>query len=216
MDKILIVEDSPLAQSLLSEILFTDYELVFQNDGLSGLAAAQTIHPDLIILDILIPGIDGYEVCRVLKENDKTREIPVIFMTSLGSETERVRGFETGANDYIVKPFYKQEMLARVRAQLAFRKAKEQALSLERLTLFQELAVAISHEINNPLTSIFAFLHFLQEELADAPSSTMTALDGIKKEISRIQQIVSKLPVAAKAQKVRYNQEISMIDLHNL
>lgn len=216
MDKILIIEDSQLAQALLSDILLDDYELVFYNDGLSGLIAAQTIHPDLIILDIQMPGMNGYEVCRTLKGDDKTSEIPIIFITALGSEHERARGFEVGANDYVVKPFYKQELIARVRAHLSFRKAKMQAVCLERLNLFQEMAVAISHEINNPLMSIFAFVHYLQEDLTDAPSSTQTALDGIKGEITRIKQIVSKLPVSARAEKVKYNNDISMIDLHNL
>lgn len=216
MDKLLIVEDSQLAQTLLSNILLDDYELVFESDGLSGLTAAQTIHPDLIILDIQMPGMNGYEVCRTLKGDDKTSEIPIIFITSLDSEHERARGFEVGANDYVVKPFYKQELIARVRAHLSFRKAKAQALSLERLNLFQEMAVAISHEINNPLMSIFAFLHYLQDELTEPTPAVKTALDGIITESMRIRQITGKLAIAKKADRVSYNRDIDMIDLHNL
>jgi DNA-binding response OmpR family regulator len=216
MEHILIIEDSPLVQSLLSDILHEEYELAFQGDGRSGLAVAQADLPDLILLDIRLPQMDGYEVCRILKESGKTRDIPIIFITSLGAEAEKVRGFEAGADDYVVKPFYRHELQARVKAHLSFRQAKMQAVSLERLTVFKEMAVAISHEINNPLTAIFAFVHYLQSELAEAPSAVTTALDGISNEITRIQQITGKLAVSSKAQSVRYNKDIDMIDLHNL
>lgn len=216
MQKVLIVEDSPVVQSLLNEIFNKEYDLEFQSDGLAGLASAQTSHPDLILLDILLPGMNGFEICRALKGNKETKNIPVIFMTSLDAEHDKVAGFEAGANDYVVKPFFKQELMARVKTHLSLRRAKVQALNLERMTLFNEMAVAISHEINNPLTSIFAFLYYLQAELPDAPVSVKTALDGINTEVSRIQRITEKLAVSMNAYKVNYNKDVSMIDLHNL
>lgn len=216
MNKILIIEDSPLSQSLLSEILHNDYKLVFKNDGLTGLDSAQTSFPDLILLDIRMPVMDGYDVCRTLKGNDKTRDIPIIFITSLDSEAETVRGFEAGADDYVVKPFLQQELRARIKTHLSLRKAKLQAVNLERLTVFKEMAVALSHEINNPLMAIFAFLHYLRDELTEATPAVKTALNGIKTESMRIQQITGKLANAKKADKVRYNRDIDMIDLHNL
>lgn len=215
MDKILIIEDSLLAQSLLSNILLSNYELVFENDGLSGLTAAQTIHPDLIILDIQMPGMNGYEVCRTLKGDDKTSEIPIIFITSLDSELERARGFEVGANDYVVKPFYKQELIARVRAHLSFRNAKMQALSLERLNLFQEMAVAISHEINNPLTTINAYLHVLQRDFPATSDPAKEIIAAIKVETDRITAITAKLAEATSTATTRYQRDITMIDLNS-
>jgi DNA-binding response OmpR family regulator len=213
---ILIIEDSPVVQSLLKEILSSEYDLDMQGDGIAGLAAAQASKPDLILLDIHMPRMDGYEVCRVLKTSEATRDIPIIFITSLDSEKEKVRGFEAGADDYVVKPFYKEELQARVKAHLSFHKAKIQALTLERLTVFKEMAVALSHEINNPLTTIFAYVHHLQKELAEAPPSVTSAIDGIKGELTRIQRITSRLAVASKAQKVSYNKDVTMIDLHDL
>lgn len=216
MEKILVVEDSQIVQTLVRDILQAEYDLEFQDDGLSGLAAALRGQPDLILLDIQMPEMDGYEVCRNLKTNDMTKEIPIIFITSLDSEAEKVRGFEAGADDYVVKPFYNQELQARVKAQLSSHKAKMQALKLERLTVFKEMAVAISHEINNPLTAILAFLHHLQKELTDAPATITTSLEGIREETLRIKHITGKLAVAAKAEKIRYNEAINMINLHNL
>lgn len=216
MKKILIIEDSPLVQMVLSEIFHKTYVLEIRGDGLAGLSAAQIGHPDLILLDIHLPGMDGYEVCRILKENHETRGIPVIFITSMGSENEKVKGFKAGADDYVVKPFYNRELQARVKLHLSLRQLKIQALNLERLTTFKEMAVAISHEINNPLTSIIAFLHHLKAELADAPSSVTIALDSISKDITRIQKITKNLATADKAPRTSYNKNVAMIDLHDL
>ena len=137
MEKILIIDDSRISQALVAEIFADTYVLEFRNDGPSGLAAARELSPDLILLDIHMPMMDGFEVCRSLKSDEKTREIPVIFITSLDSEMEKVKGFEAGAEDYVVKPFHMEELEARVRAHLASRRAKAQALELERLTVFR-------------------------------------------------------------------------------
>lgn len=216
MERILVIEDSQLVQAVLAEIFQSSYQLDCRHDGLTGLAAAQAITPDLILLDIHLPGMDGYAVCRALKADEQTREIPIIFITSFDSEENRVKGFEAGGDDYVVKPFYKQELQARVKAHLSLRQARQQALSLERLTVFKEMAVAICHEINNPLTSVFAFVHHLQTELSEAPPSVTTALEGITQEITRIRQITGKLAASSRAQRVKYNKDIGMIDLHNL
>lgn len=216
MDKILIIEDSPLVHEILKEIFSHQYELAICEDGSTGLAAANEGQPDLILLDIHLPGIDGYEVCRRLKNSGATSEIPVIFITSMDSEEERVKGFEAGAEDYVVKPFYNQELLARVKSHLSLRQLKIQALNLERLTTFKEMAVAICHELNNPLTSIFALLHHLKTELAEAPPSVTIAMDTITENISRIHNITKNLADAAKAPRTSYNRNIAMIDLHNL
>jgi len=115
-----------------------------------------------------------------------------------------------------VKPFCSQELQARVSAHLGARRAKVQALRLERLTVFREMAVAVSHEINNPLTSVFACLYLLQNELANAPESVKEHLASLHAEMKRIQVIVGRLATATKASKTNYNADISMIDLHDI
>lgn len=216
MEKILVIDDSKITQMLVAEILAGKYELDFQSDGKSGIAAAQGKTPDLILLDIALPDMVGYEVCRILKKGEDTRGIPIIFITSKDSELERVKGFEAGAEDYVVKPFYLEELLARVKVHLAFRKAKIQAVELERLTLFKEMAVALSHEINNPLTTIYAYLHLLQREMSDSGASIKESLQGIQEELGKIRQITGKLAQASKVSKTSYNKDITMIDLHNI
>jgi DNA-binding response OmpR family regulator len=216
MKKLLVIDDSLVSQSLLFEILNDSYQLTFQPDGLSGIAAARENSPDLILLDITMPGMDGYEVCHILKGDSATGHIPIIFITSLDSESEKVQGFAAGADDYVVKPFYRQELIARVKAHLSIQEAKKQALDVARLTVFKEMAVAISHEINNPLTTIYAYLHMLQKELAGSSGSTKAALTGIREEIVRIHKIVGKLAISTKPRTVQYSKDVTMIDLNNL
>ncbi len=216
MEKILIIDDSTVAQALLAAIFSTSYELGFRSDGASGIDAAREIRPDLILLDVNMPGLDGFDVCRILKEDEETREIPIIFLTSVDSGTEKVKGFQAGADDYVVKPFNSQELQARVSAHLGARRAKVQALKLERLTVFREMAVAVSHEINNPLTSVFACLHLLQNELRDAPESVREYLASLHGDMKRIKDIVGRLASATKVAKTRYSSDIDMIDLHDI
>jgi len=215
MEKILVIDDSMVAQALLAEIFNKTYELNFRNDGAAGLNAARQIQPDLILLDVNMPGLDGFEVCRILKREDETREIPVIFVTSVDSGDEKVKGFQAGADDYVVKPFCSQELKARVSAHLGSRRARVQALKLERLTVFKEMAVAVSHEINNPLTSVFACIHLLQNELANSSGTVTEYLATLHGEVKRIQTIVGRLASATKASKTKYSSDINMIDLHD-
>ncbi len=216
MEKILVIDDSRVAQALLAGIFSSTYELEFRNDGAEGVKAAREVQPDLILLDVNMPGLDGFEVCRLLKQEEDTREIPIIFVTSVDSGDEKVKGFQAGADDYVVKPFYPLELQARVSAHLGARRARVQALKLERLTVFKEMAVAVSHEINNPLTAVFASLHLLQNELAHASETTKGYFATLHGEMKRIQNIVGKLATATKASTTRYNSDITMIDLHDL
>jgi DNA-binding response OmpR family regulator len=216
MEKILVIDDSLDTQAIITEVFAGNYALDFRNDGLAGVAAAQENAPDLILLDVHMPKMDGYQACRILKSGEGTREIPVLFITVNDSEGERVMGFEAGAEDYVVKPFYREELLARVKVHLALRKARTQALELERLKVFKEMAVAVSHEINNPLTSVYAFLYVLQRELAGSPEIVATSLAGIQKDVTRIQDIANNLARATTAASTPYNRNITMIDLHNI
>ena len=216
MEKILIVDDSKIAQSMLAEIFNGSYELNFQDDGMAGINAARQIKPDLILLDVNMPDLDGLEVCSILKKEEETKDIPIIFVTSVDSVDEKVKGFQVGADDYVVKPFYSPELKARVHAHIELRKARLQALALERLTVFKEMAISVSHEINNPLTAVFAYLHILQADLQNAPGMVTENITGIYEGTKRIQKIVGRLANATNASKTRYNADMDMIDLHNI
>lgn len=117
--RILVVEDEPPQMELLAYNLEKEgYGVIRAMDGDEGLLSADELNPDLIILDWMLPNVSGIEVCRQLKRGKDTSGIPVIMLTARGEESDRVRGLDTGADDYIVKPYSVSELMARVRAML--------------------------------------------------------------------------------------------------
>ncbi len=171
---ILIVDDNPenlgVLFDYLSELGITP--LVAQS-GQDAIELLEEKMPDIILLDILMPGLDGFETCKRLKANNKTEDIPIIFMTALSEITDKVRGFEAGAVDYITKPFQLEEILARIRAHLIIQRlkndlqVKNEALqeSLERERKLMEdlrlnLSISLPHELRTPLNAIIGFAGF--------------------------------------------------------
>lgn len=115
-EKILVVEDEiSLQETLAYNLKRQGYEVETVGDGLTALEAARRIHPDLVLLDIMLPGMDGFDVCRVLRQEMDT---PILILTARDDEIDRVVGLELGADDYVVKPFSMRELLARVKARL--------------------------------------------------------------------------------------------------
>ncbi|QWV92925.1 response regulator [Geomonas oryzisoli] len=216
MKKILAVEDSKVAQAQLLDILSGEYEVTLQEDGDSAQSVAIEIGPDLILLDVNLPGMNGYDICRQLKADAATREIPVIFLTSCDTSGEKVKGFEAGADDYIVKPFYPEELVARVSLHLASRREKQMAVEIERLKLLREMAVAISHEFNNPLTAILWHLHLAAKELGEGDDKVRTHLSDLKLELEKIRRIVARLAEASRDAKTEYVMGEAMIDVNSI
>jgi two-component system, OmpR family, phosphate regulon response regulator PhoB len=117
--KILIIEDEKgLVQSLTWYFQREGYETIAVGDGAEGLRKAQTLLPDLILLDLMLPGMGGLDVCRELRAGEKTRQIPIIMITARAEETDQVEGFAKGADDYVTKPFSNKVLLQRVKALL--------------------------------------------------------------------------------------------------
>ena len=139
--RILIVDDVKANIDILVEALKGDYKLGVALDGASAMRQIEKNVPDLLLLDIVMPGIDGYEVCRRLRADEKTREVPVMFLSSLEDVQNKARGFEIGGNDYLTKPFELLEIKARVRSLL---KAKAYADAV-REAMARDLRIA--HEI---------------------------------------------------------------------
>lgn len=125
---ILIVDDTPENLAVLSDLLSeANYRVLVATDGLSALEQITLLKPDIILLDVMMPGIDGFETCKRLKRNPATTAIPIIFMTGLSELDDLLKGFGEGAVDYIVKPIRPPEVLARVEAQLSQIKTQQRA-----------------------------------------------------------------------------------------
>jgi adenylate cyclase len=125
--RILIVDDLPLGRQLISDVIsLMGHEAIEAGDGHAGLAKArETPSPDLIVLDVNMPGMDGFEVCKILKSDPRTHSIPIIFLTSQGEPEDRIHGLNIGADDYLTKPFAIRELSARIDKRLQSRQATE-------------------------------------------------------------------------------------------
>jgi len=125
---ILVVDDMPINIKLLFDILKEHhFEVLIAKDGETALKVVERRKPHLILLDIMMPGINGFEVCQRLKENIKTQDIPVVFMTTLSDTDDKIKGFQLGAVDYITKPFKAEEVLSRIRTHLKLSFLQQQA-----------------------------------------------------------------------------------------
>ncbi len=116
-ETVLVVEDDPsITLGLQINLTRAGYRVRLANDGPSGLRTIQEEHPDLVLLDLMLPGIDGLEILRQIRASDQ--RLPVVILTALGSDTDKIKGLDLGANDYVTKPFSLAELIARVRAAL--------------------------------------------------------------------------------------------------
>ena len=116
---ILLVEDeSAIAEIVMYNLQKEGLAVSWENDGVKGLLRAQSMIPDLCILDIMLPGLDGLQICRVLKSESRTRSIPILILSAKSQETDEIRGFNMGADDYVAKPFRIQPLIHRIRALL--------------------------------------------------------------------------------------------------
>ena len=165
--KILIVDDV-VSNVLLLKVLLKNlnYQIATANDGLQALSAVETEKPDLILLDVMMPGLNGFEVAEKLKENPETRDIPIIFLTALNATSDVVRGFKAGANDFISKPFHKEELLIRVSHQISLIAARRiiirQTEELQRtISGRDKLYSVIAHDLRSPIGSIKMVLNML-------------------------------------------------------
>ena len=163
--RVLIVDDvSRNLQVLGATLSKNGYRVIAAQNGRQALSAVQEIRPDLILLDVMMPELDGFETCKRLKAHPETEEIPVIFLTARTEIEDVVQGFGLGAIDYITKPFNTQELLVRVRTHLTLRKtqeALEQRLH-EIATMKREQEAFLRHELNNRLTPISGYAHILR------------------------------------------------------
>lgn len=155
----------------------------------SPIPAIATAPPDLILLDIQMPDLDGYEVCQQLKANVQTQHIPVIFISALDEALDKVKAFSVGGVDYITKPFQVAEVLARVRNQLDLQAAKVQLAQTEKMASLGQLVAGIAHEINNPINFIYGNLDILEINVQDL----LRLLEAYQKEYSEPSETISAI-----------------------
>ena len=209
-ETILLVDDQPENISIMIEALHSRYTLLAATDGKTALErAAGDPRPDLVLLDVMMPGMSGHEVCRRIKAEPATQDIPVIFVTSLDDPDDEARGLRIGASDYITKPISPPVVLARVRAHLELKHAREQLLSQntaleervrertaeviqaqrERVESLKHFADAMAHQIRNPVMSIGGIAGLLLRKTPeDSPLASYA--EAVREDSLRLESLV--------------------------
>lgn len=176
---ILVVDDNPTNLQVLSSFLDnSSFEVWAARSGEKALQRLENdLLPDLILLDVMMPGMDGFETCQHLKSEPRFRDIPIVFMTALTETADKVKGFQVGAVDYITKPFQHEEVLVRIEHQLKLKhlttsliaknaelqNTQTQLIQAEKISSLGQIAAGIAHEVNNPINFIAGNLSFVEK-----------------------------------------------------
>jgi signal transduction histidine kinase len=216
---ILLVDDNANNLKVLSEaIQGCGWKALMATDGESAIEQTEYAHPDLILLDVMMPGLDGFETCRRLKANPHTKNTPVIFMTALSDATDKVKGLEMGAVDYITKPFQQEEVIARLKLHLKIshltrtleQRVEERTVELsqslqqlqqtqlqliqsEKMSTLGQLVAGIGHEINNPIGFISANCFYIENYVQDLLNLVNLQQEKLPQPDAEIEKLIEEI-----------------------
>lgn len=219
MKKILVIDDLPENVFMLQDRLEHEgYEVITAYDGFTGIDKAKTQMPDLILLDVMMPEITGFEVCKILVNDPQTKDIPIILVTAKSGAEDTKEGLEAGAFDYVKKPFNRIELLARVNSALKLSEAHKLLLESEKRDTYIATVVTANHKIKQPLTLLSLSSAALKRELAkdeisrDAIEKRINYIDIAIKEINDVLNQLNSIkdPVMA-----NYTSNIKMISVED-
>lgn len=207
---LLIVDDVPENIGVLYEFLTVhNFKVLVAEDGENALEKALYAKPNLILLDIIMPGMDGFETCYQLKRHEKTKEIPIIFMTALSDTDDKVKGFKMGAVDYITKPFQQEEILARINTHLTIRQLQKE-LQHQNAEL-DAFGHTVAHDLKSPLSSVIALADLLiQTDTALSPKS-LQHITYIRQAAYKMADIINALLLLAGISK--QSIEMNVLDM---
>ncbi|MDQ2100160.1 MAG: hybrid sensor histidine kinase/response regulator [Tychonema bourrellyi B0820] len=237
---ILIVDDNQTNLDVLFELLKNyGFKVLVAQDGESAIEQIEYIHPDLILLDIMMPGIDGFETCRRLKADQATQDIPIIFMSALSDTVDKVKGFQTGAVDYITKPFQHEEVLSRIDTHLTIRSLQKkleeknselahlnqnlerlveqkskQLIDQEKTAIIGRLTQGMVHNLKSPLQVMQTSVDLIETKATKINDySFFSYTKYILQAITKVNQIMDTLMVkSSKEQK----QDVQPVNINEL
>ncbi|NUM33550.1 MAG: response regulator [Candidatus Brocadiae bacterium] len=200
--KILVVDDEKEMLEMLRKLIKTkvDVDCFLCSSGKEALEYATSVDFDLVVLDIQMPGMDGYEVCRILKNSEKTKNIPVLFLTARTDTLSKIKAFEIGAVDYISKPFPPEEAIARIHVHLRLKQSQEENLrckealyQLRYLDIVNSMVQGFSHNFNNLFTILCNQIGLLERIYLERQQEKHPIFEGISQTIERIVNLIGKL-----------------------
>ena len=206
---VLIVDDEPMARDIMEGFLFQEgYELVFASSGLEALSILEAVNPDLILLDVMMPDLNGFEICQRLKADKTWRHVPIILVTALGQQADLARGFEAGADDFLRKPVDDIELRARVRGMLRIKKQHDELQA--NLHLREDLAHMIVHDMRTPVSAILGYCELLQMKGAAA---FLKEIEKIRQQALSLNSFLNDILVMAKMEADRLILHPSQVEL---
>jgi len=217
MKKILVIDDYPDNVFLIQDRLEQEgFEVIKAYDGHMGIKKAIEEKPDLILLDIMMPGISGYDVCRTLTSREDTKQIPIILLTALTEAENLKEGLQAGAFDYIKKPFNKTELIARIKSALRFSETNKFLIEIEKIKTFAATVTTANHEIKQPLTLINLSTAAIRRELSKesfSKEAVLKRIEFIEKAANDIVKVLEKLGSIKKPVLTPYVNDLHLIDL---
>ncbi len=210
--KILIVDDTIDTVELLRKRLRAEgYETSEAYDGEECLSLVDTVNPDLIILDVMMPKLNGYEVCQRLKSDENTKYIPVLMLTAKSEVKDKIKGLDIGADDYLAKPFDYKELSARVRSLLKIKAAREKLVEEEKSEALDQMLDEVAHEVRNPLVSIGGFARRVYESLPEG-NLNRKYMEMILEDVARLETMVKQL-IEIKSTSLLYMEPANINDV---
>ena len=184
--RILAVDDDPMNIAVLEDLL-EDYDLCTATTGPEALEQARLCRPDLILLDIMMPGMTGYEVCERLRQDESLRDVKIILVSAKATTAERIKGYDAGADDYVVKPFDCEELLAKVKVYLRLRSIEE----VDRLK--GSMLRLLRHEVRTPMTGMISGLEILADACPEDPVERKGMVNLVMKNVHRLGHLLEKV-----------------------
>ena len=215
-DRILIIDDEPHMRLLLDHLMtHAGYVTLVARDGEEGMILARNQRPDLIIMDIRMPKVDGIKAARIVRADQVLKQVPIIFLTAVPDADEKMVSFEAGADDYIVKPFDSDELVARVASQLRHRRGAAQVAEEARAETLSQLMVTLAHYLNNALTVMSGRADITRENV---PEDVTQLKQAVREGTRKIQMVVQSLEEMANHGKVSAAEyagmKDAMLDIH--
>lgn len=211
---VFVVDDSPVTTKVISRMLKknSDYYSVKIWDGPECIKKAKEVKPDLILLDIQMPGMNGIEVCKVLRKDEQTYDIPVIFVTASTDNETLKEAFESGGTDYVRKPVNKIELLARIKSVLIQKKLEKRLMEKEKLNGVLEMAGGICHDLNQPMQVVSGYSELLLMDMGKE-NSAYPYIKMIKEQTEKMGSITRKLMRITKYETKDYIEGSRIIDI---
>lgn len=214
---ILAVDDQPITMKLIKKYLTTEsYEIVPALNGEEALAKIEQYNFDLIILDVMMPKMNGFDVCRAVRQKFSLFELPIIFLTAKNQLDDLIKGFDAGANDYLTKPFERNELITRAKTLIKLRKLTHSNKILqEAIDLKNKILSMAIHDLKNPLTSIIALSDLIYNDI-DKDNSHRELLSTISTSADIMLALINDLLEAAKIDSGNISLSKELVDVNSI